>query len=87
MSVALRYLAGGNPYDLMISHGISYSCVYESIWSVVDAVNICEELAFSFPSDHLDQRQLAQSFKGRSQVGLTSCVAAIDGILIWTTKP
>ena len=49
LSIALRYLAGGDPLDIMISHGVSHSSVFESLWQVVDAINMCEALKISFP--------------------------------------
>ena len=51
LSAAVRYFAGGDPLDIMLSHGISHSSVYNSIWGVVDAVNKCDKLKFAFP-DH-----------------------------------
>ena len=34
LSVALRYFAGGSPYDIAIAHGISHTEVFESVWKV-----------------------------------------------------
>ena len=39
-SIAIRYFAGGSPFDLMSSHGVGYSDVYRSIWIIVDMINI-----------------------------------------------
>jgi hypothetical protein len=54
ISVALRYFAGGSPYDISVVHGISHTDVFRCVWTVVDAVNACPELAFGYPSDHSD---------------------------------
>ena len=87
LSAALRYFAGGSPTDIAICHGISHSEVFVSVWRVVDAVNNCEELAFSFPECHQKQKELALGFKNRSEAGFDCCVAAIDGLLLWIEKP
>jgi hypothetical protein len=87
LSIALRYFAGGSPYDLLLSHGVSHSTIFNSIWRIVHAINECESLRILFPSDHNVQRQIAAGFKAKSQVGFDNCVGAIDGLLIWTEKP
>jgi hypothetical protein len=52
LSCAIRYFAGGRPEDISLVHGISHTEVFHSVWMVVDAINQCEELAFTFPEDH-----------------------------------
>ena len=86
LSAALRFFAGGDPYDIMISHGISHSSVYRSIWGVVDCVNRCETLSFHFPT-HEEQRTIAQGFKSMSGALFDCVIGCIDGMLVWTTKP
>jgi hypothetical protein len=39
VSMALRYLAGGQAMDIALVHGVSHSEVFESLWLVVDAIN------------------------------------------------
>jgi DDE superfamily endonuclease len=68
-------------------HGISHSEVYTSVWRVVDAVNKCNNLRIEFPDDHDEQHRLARGFRERSQAHFDCCVAAIDGLLIWTERP
>ena len=87
LSAALRYFSGGRPDDISISHGISHSEVFNSVWIVVDAVNTTKELSFHFPSDHEQQRRIAKGFKARSRCGFDCCVGAMDGMLLWTEKP
>lgn len=87
LAAALRYFAGGSVYDLAIMHGISCTEVYRSVWRVVDAVNSAESLRIEFPHDHDKQRQLALGFRSRSSADFDCCVAAIDGLLIWTERP
>jgi hypothetical protein len=87
ISLALRYFAGGSPYDLIVSHGVSHSSIFNSIWRVVRAINRCNELRIQFPADHSIQRNIAEGFKAKSRVGFDNCVGCIDGLLIWTEKP
>jgi hypothetical protein len=89
LSMAIRYFAGGRPEDIALVHGVSHTEVFNSVWMVVDAVLSCEELKFSFPSDHKEQRAIAAGFKTRSQPGFDTCCCcgAIDGMLLWTERP
>ena len=86
LSAAIRYFAGGDPLDIMVSHYISHSSVYTSVWGVVDAVNNSEKLKFS-SSNHEKQIEISNSFKRMSGAFFDNVVGCIDGILIWTTKP
>ena len=47
LSAAIRYFAGGKTYDIMVSHGLGRSSIYDSIWGVVDVVNESPNLAFN----------------------------------------
>jgi hypothetical protein len=87
LSAAVRYFAGGRPEDISISHGISHSEVFVSVWQVVDAVNECPGLAFGFPKCHDEQRKTALAFKEKSEIGIDCCVGAVDSLLIWIEKP
>lgn len=89
LSAALRYCAGGSPYDIAVAHGISHSSVFESVWKVVDAVNECNHkyLSVSFPTEHQAQRKIAEGFRRKSQADFACCTGAIDGMLLWTEKP
>jgi hypothetical protein len=87
LAAAIRYFAGGRPDDIAISHGIGQSEVFFSVWKVVDAVNRCPELAFSFPESHAKQKELAAAFQGNSHAGFDCCAGAVDGILIWIERP
>lgn len=87
LAVALRYFAGGSPYDLAVVFGISLSQIYASVWTVVRAINACSTLKIQFPDDHASQQQLADGFRERSDAGFGCCVAAIDGMLIWIERP
>ena len=86
LSAAIRYFAGGDPYDIMVSHGISHSSVYTSIWGVVNCVNQCKRLEFQFP-DYEEQREISRGFMKMSGALFDNVIGAIDGMLIWTVKP
>ena len=62
LSVALRFFAGGDPLDIMVTHGISQTSVYRCVWAVVDAVNATSSLAIEFPSDHEAKKKLPGDF-------------------------
>ena len=73
-------------YDIMLTHGVSYTSVYLSAWGVVDAVNSTKELEFSFPS-HAEQRKNAAGFYEMSGAMFNNVIGALDGLLILITKP
>jgi DDE superfamily endonuclease len=87
LSTAIRYFAGGRPEDIAVVHGISHTEVFRSVWDIVDAVNGCEALSFSFPESHTEQEKIAAGFRKRSRVGFDCIVGAIDGMLLWLEKP
>jgi hypothetical protein len=78
LALAIRYFAGGSPYDLCIVYGVSCSSVLESIWIIVDAVNSHNEFHIVYPSSHDEQKQIAKGFQKTSK-------AFFD--VIWTHKP
>ena len=82
LSIAIRYFAGASPYDLMLTHGVSFTSIYTSVWGVVDVVNKCDELKFQFPN-HDEQKSIARGFKEMSGAGFDMVIGAIDGLLIW----
>ena len=87
LACAIRFFAGGSPYDIMGKYGISHSEVMESVWYVVVAVNTVEEFAIEYPESADEQERIAQEFKRVSQANIDICAGAIDGILIWIAKP
>ena len=48
LSCAIRYFAGGAPYDIALSHGISVREIYISFWRTVDAVNKTTTFGITF---------------------------------------
>ena len=87
LACALRYFAGGSPYDIMTSYCIGYPDMMYSVWYVVDAVNAHSEFRISYPADHEQQRAIAASFRRKSAANFECCAGAIDGILVWIHKP
>ena len=86
LSIALNYFAGASPSDLIISHGVGYNAVYDSVWDIVNAINSCDKLKIKFPN-HDQQQFSASQFKRKSDVGFDNCIGCIDGLLIWTNCP
>ena len=84
---ALRYFAGGFYLDISISHGISKTDVYRSVWAVVHATNISTSFQFRFPTTSKECKSMAYDFTFRSKAGFDNCVGCIDGMLLWMEKP
>ena len=87
LACAIRYFAGGSPGDLMGQYCLSYASVMTSIWQVVSAINNQTEFHIKYPADKAEQKKIAKSFCDASVVKFDNCAGAIDGILIWMTKP
>lgn len=87
LSATIRFLAGGAVYDIMQTHGVSHSTLYNCIWHTIAAINNCPHLKFKFPRKHEDQLALAAEFTKRSQAGFCCCVGCIDGMLLWIDRP
>ena len=87
LACALRYFAGGSPYDIMGKYGISHTEVLQSVWYVVEAINCFVEFHISYPSDHQEQQKIADKFRRASAVDFDNCAGAIDGLLIWIQRP
>ncbi len=83
LGCALRYFAGGSPYDIMMKYGCCYQEVLASVWIVIHAVNTFPEFQISYPSSFVEQEKFAQGFKVAITVGFNNCAGAIDGVLIW----
>ena len=86
LSCAIRYFAGGSPYDIAIAHGISIRSVYISVWRTVDAVNNTEALDIIFPN-YQQQQVISQQFKKKSRASFDGLVGCIDGMLLWMEQP
>ncbi len=62
LSIALRFFAGASPYNLMITHGVSYRSVYISVWGAVDVINKTPELKITFPTKK-EQYSIVKGFE------------------------
>jgi len=87
LSMALRFFAGGDKYDISALHGVHPQEVYRSVWRVVDAVFYCDALHLCYPTDHEKQEAMAQRFKEKSGCDFNNCVGCVDGMLVWTNMP
>jgi hypothetical protein len=87
LACALRFLAGGSPYDIMGKYEVSHSQMMESVWYVVEAVNNLDEFAIEYPESADEQDRIAKEFQHVSKANIDICAGAIDGILIWIAKP
>jgi hypothetical protein len=84
---ALRYFAGGSPYNILVKSPLCYQDVLASVWIVVHAINTFLDFQITYPSSVVEQEKNAEGFKSASTVGFDNCARAIDGILIWMLKP
>jgi DDE superfamily endonuclease len=87
LACAIRYFAGGSPYDLMGKYGVSYTVVLNSVSYVVEAINQLKEFHINYPEAAEAQQRIAAGFQAASAVDFDNCAGAIDGILIWIQKP
>ena len=80
LAIALRYLAGGDPKDLWMIYGVSYSYVYQCVWAVIDAINL--RIKIQFPIDDPEKlATLEAEFRSTSRGGVwRGQVAALDGV-------
>jgi hypothetical protein len=57
------------------------------VWFVVQAINKLKQFFIEYRADHDKRKQIASAFCYASTIGFSSCAGAIDGILIWISKP
>ena len=87
LACALRYYAGGSPFDISSTYCVSHTEVINSVWFVVEATNKMKEWYIEYPQNHNEQHKIAADFKDKSSVDFDVCAGAIDGILIWMNRP
>ena len=87
VSMALRIAAGADPLDVATNHGVNDNQPMVSFWLVMDAIHKSPQLDIQFPTLHEEQKKVAKEFENKSSIGISCCVGAIDGILIWIHKP
>jgi DDE superfamily endonuclease len=87
LACAIRYFAGGSPYDLAPLYGIAHAEIFFSLWYVVEAINNHPPFFIQYPEDVEKQLKIAKEFEGVSGIPFKNCAGAVDGILIWIEKP
>jgi hypothetical protein len=70
----------------MLTHGVSYASLFNSVWGVVDVIKKNPVLKIQFPTKQ-EQLKIAKGFERMSGAGFDRVIGAIDGILIWIIKP
>ena len=91
LSCAVRYFAGAAVYDLVLTHGMGRSTIYQSILGIVDVINQNDALALNadsapFPSI-AEQEDIAVGFLEKSRVGFDNVIGAIDAMLVTIDLP
>ena len=84
---ALRVFSGGDPLDLITTFGILKTMIHYIVDYVINAVCNCKALAIKFPLSHAEQLSIARGFERKSTAGFNCCVGAVDGMLVWLSKP
>ena len=87
LGCALRFWAGGDPYDLAVVIGISYTEVFKSVNYICDAINRTKSLDIKYPETHTEQKNIVKGFKTKSSADFDCCAGCIDGLLIWIHMP
>ena len=86
LSMALRWLAGGNYLDIADMHGVHRATFYGALWRTLQAINEVETL--NFPSrDNARRVEISNGFLRNNHDSLAGCVGAIDGIAVRIRKP
>ena len=85
--MAIHYFAGGDPLNIMSSFGVGHTDMLDSVWYVVDVVNSCPDFSLTYPNCHQQQQPIAQDFLEKSMANFNCVAGAIDGIVIWITRP
>jgi hypothetical protein len=90
LAMFLRFLAGGDPADLVVMFGVSRTATKEAIRRVEIAIFACPDLQIVPPTTDEELSRAAAMFRVRSTAGhgiFDGCVIAVDGIFIKTNKP
>ena len=63
LSMAICWFVGRSQFDICQIHGVSYHEVMNSVWIVVDLINLCDSIKIKFPCTHTEQNTVAQGLK------------------------
>ena len=84
----LRWLGGGSYLDIRLSAGISVPSFYRCVHACINAIVLCESLAFSYPTTETEMQAAADGFRNISSNGvIDGCIACVDGILLKVQTP
>ena len=87
LAMGLRYLAGGQVWDIQSNFLISVSEFYRSLWKSIDAINSIWTVHFDI-DDSENIRTLELGFFRKSRKGcISGAIGALDGCLIWHKIP
>ena len=87
-AMALWYMGGGSYIDIAAVFGCSVASFYNSLWSVVDAINAVPALKFSLPlADPLWRMHTAAGFQARGEGPFDNIIGALDGIAVKQEQP
>ena len=79
LSLAIRFFAGADPYDLMITHGVSYISVFYAVWGVVDVINNIPHFNITFFCNRFEMDFSVSGFKPENMVSKSlKCVVVFS---------
>jgi hypothetical protein len=82
------WLAGGSYSDIRVVAGCSRAAFYQYIYECVDAIILCPQLAYHFPTSNEEISKAASDFEEISyNDAIKGCVACIDGFLLRIKVP
>ena len=82
----LFVICQGDPYDIMLLHGIGHNTLSDCHWSVAEAIQCCHVLDIKWPYTFEKQFRVVEGFKQKSIAVFDACVGALDSILVWIKK-
>lgn len=85
LSMTLRFLEGGQMYDIADMHGVAESTFYKVVYITCTAIVTCYEL--KLPRDAASLKALEEGFAVRTGGVMRGVVGALDGTCIRIKKP
>jgi hypothetical protein len=67
LACALRHLAGGSPYNILMNYGLCYQDVLASVWIVVHAINTFPGFQITYPSSFIEQEKFQKGLNLQAQ--------------------
>lgn len=73
LACAIRFWAGGDPYDICVMFGVSYTEIFKSVNSCLHAIENTKDLQIKFPTAHQEQqKRLPKRSKQNQRLTLTA---------------